>query len=53
MGVLVASSEMPSFSACATGSSVLRNGGTIAKFPGGADEHQVLEAAERSEDETV
>ena len=53
MGVLVASSEMPELLGLCDRVVVLRNGRTVAEFPGGADEHQVLEAAERSEDETV
>ena len=43
----------PSFWASATGSWCCAAGGRVAEFPGGADERQVLDAAEQSEDETV
>jgi ribose transport system ATP-binding protein len=53
MGVLVASSEMPELLGLCDRVMVLRSGRTVAEFPGGADEHAVLEAAEASEEETA
>jgi ribose transport system ATP-binding protein len=53
MGVLVASSEMPELLGLCDRVVVLRKGRTVGEFPGGADEHQVLAAAERSEEELV
>ena len=50
MGVLVASSEMPELLGLCDRVVVLRGGRTVAEFPGGADEHKVLAAAEASED---
>ena len=53
MGVLVASSEMPELLGLCDRVVVLRAGRTVAEFPGGANEHDVLAAAETSEEETV
>jgi ribose transport system ATP-binding protein len=50
MGVLVASSEMPELLGLCDRVIVLRGGRTVAEFPGGADEHAVLAAAEANED---
>ena len=51
LGVLIASSEMPELIGLCDRIMVLRRGRTVAEFPGGADEHTVLAAAEASEDE--
>jgi ribose transport system ATP-binding protein len=51
MGVLVASSEMPELLGLCDRVVVLRGGRTVAEFPGGADEHAVLAAAEANEEE--
>jgi ribose transport system ATP-binding protein len=53
MGVLVASSEMPELLGLCDRVVVLRAGKTVAEFPGGTSEHDVLAAAEQGEDETV
>jgi len=49
LGVLIASSEMPELLGLCDRVIVLRKGRTIAEFPGGADEHEVLAAAETNE----
>ncbi len=46
LGVLIASSEMPELLGLCDRVVVLRGGRTVAEFPGGADEHEVLAAAE-------
>ena len=46
LGVLIASSEMPELLGLCDRVVVLRRGQTVAEFPGGADEHEVLAAAE-------
>ena len=51
LGVLIASSEMPELIGLCDRIVVLRQGRTVAEFPGGADEHEVLAAAETSLDE--
>ena len=51
LGVLIASSEMPELIGLCDRIVVLRQGRTVAEFPGGADEHDVLAAAETSLDE--
>ena len=51
MGVLVASSEMPELLGLCDRIVVLRGGRTVAEFPGGADEHEVLATAEANEEE--
>ena len=48
LGVLIASSEMPELIGLCDRIVVLRQGRTVAEFPGGADEHEVLAAAEVS-----
>jgi ribose transport system ATP-binding protein len=53
LGVLIASSEMPELLGLCDRVVVLRKGRTIAEFPGGADEHEVLAAAETNEDEAA
>ena len=50
LGVLIASSEMPELIGLCDRVVVLRRGRTVAEFPGGADEHEVLAAAETNED---
>ena len=50
LGVLIASSEMPELIGLCDRVIVLRRGRTVAEFPGGADEHEVLAAAETNED---
>jgi ribose transport system ATP-binding protein len=50
LGVLIASSEMPELLGLCDRVVVLRRGRTVAEFPGGADEHEVLAVAETSED---
>jgi ribose transport system ATP-binding protein len=50
LGVLIASSEMPELIGLCDRVVVLRRGRTVAEFPGGADEHDVLAAAETNED---
>jgi ribose transport system ATP-binding protein len=52
LGVLIASSEMPELIGLCDRIVVLRQGRTVAEFPGGADEHAVLAAAESNEDAT-
>ena len=49
LGVLIASSEMPELIGLCDRVVVLRKGRTVAEFDGGADEHAVLAAAEKSE----
>jgi ribose transport system ATP-binding protein len=49
LGVLIASSEMPELIGLCDRVIVLRRGRTGAEFPGGADEHEVLAAAETNE----
>ncbi len=51
LGVLIASSEMPELIGLCDRIVVLRQGRTVAEFPGGADEREVLAAAEASLDE--
>ena len=51
LGVLIASSEMPELIGLCDRIVVLRQGRTVAEFPGGADEREVLAAAESSQDE--
>jgi ribose transport system ATP-binding protein len=51
LGVLIASSEMPELLGLCDRVVVLRRGRTVGEFPGGADEHEVLAAAESSADE--
>jgi ribose transport system ATP-binding protein len=51
LGVLIASSEMPELIGLCDRIVVLRQGRTVAEFPGGADEHEVLTAAETDQDE--
>ena len=46
LGVLIASSEMPELLGLCDRVVVLRRGRTVAEFPAGADEHEVLAAAE-------
>ncbi len=53
LGVLIASSEMPELIGLCDRVVVLRRGRTVAEFPGGADEHEVLAAAETNEDITA
>ena len=50
MGVLVASSEMPELLGLCDRVVVLRGGRTVMEFPGGANEHDVLAAAEANEE---
>jgi ribose transport system ATP-binding protein len=50
LGVLIASSEMPELLGLCDRVVVLRRGRTVAEFPAGADEHEVLAVAETSED---
>ena len=52
LGVLIASSEMPELIGLCDRVIVLRRGRTVAEFPGGADEHEVLAAAETNEAQT-
>jgi ribose transport system ATP-binding protein len=52
LGVLIASSEMPELLGLCDRVVVLRGGRTVAEFTGGADEHEVLAAAEANQDET-
>jgi len=52
LGVLIASSEMPELIGLCDRVIVLRRGRTVAEFPGGADEHEVLAAAETNEGQT-
>ena len=49
LGVLIASSEMPELIGLCDRVIVLRRGRTVVEFPGGADEHEVLAAAETNE----
>ena len=51
LGVLIASSETPELIGLCDRIVVLRQGRTVAEFPGGADEHEVLAAAEAGLDE--
>jgi ribose transport system ATP-binding protein len=51
LGVLIASSEMPELLGLCDRVVVLRRGRSVAEFPGGADEHEVLAAAETNEDD--
>jgi ribose transport system ATP-binding protein len=46
LGVLIASSEMPELLGLCDRVVVLRGGCTVAEFPAGASEHEVLAAAE-------
>ena len=50
MGVLVASSEMPELLGLCDRVVVLRGGRTVMEFPGGANQHDVLAAAEANEE---
>ena len=45
LGVLVASSELPELVGLCDRIVVMREGRTVAEFPGGADEHAILDAA--------
>lgn len=47
LGILVASSEMPELIGLGDRIVVLRQGCTVAEFSGGADEHAVMDAANR------
>ncbi|HXT07910.1 MAG TPA: sugar ABC transporter ATP-binding protein [Roseiarcus sp.] len=49
LGVLIASSEMPELLGLCDRVVVLRGGRTVAEFPAGASEHEVLAVAEASE----
>jgi ribose transport system ATP-binding protein len=51
VGVLVASSEMPELIGLCDRVVVMRRGRTVAEFPAGADEHEVLAAAESNLDD--
>jgi ribose transport system ATP-binding protein len=51
VGVLVASSEMPELLGLCDRVIVLRQGRTVAEFPAGADEHEVMAVAESNLDE--
>ncbi len=51
VGVLVASSEMPELIGLCDRIVVLRGGRSVAEFPAGAEERDILEAAEASQDE--
>jgi ribose transport system ATP-binding protein len=51
VGVLVASSEMPELIGLCDRVVVMRRGRTVAEFPAGADEHEVLAAAESNPDD--
>jgi ribose transport system ATP-binding protein len=51
LGVLIASSEMPELLGLCDRVVVLRGGRTVAEFPGGADEHEVITAAETGPDD--
>ena len=47
--MLIASSEMPELLGLCDRVVVLRGGRSVAEFPAGADEHEVLAVAEASE----
>jgi ribose transport system ATP-binding protein len=49
LGVLIASSEMPELLGLCDRVVVLRGGRTVAEFPAGADEHDVMAVAETTE----
>ena len=51
LAVLIASSEMPELLGLCDRVVVMRGGRTVAEFPGGAEEHEVLAVAEMNEDE--
>jgi ribose transport system ATP-binding protein len=51
VGVLVASSEMPELLGLCDRVVVLRQGRTVAEFPAGANEHEVMAVAESNLDE--
>jgi ribose transport system ATP-binding protein len=51
LGVLIASSEIPELLGLCDRIIVLRSGRTVAEFPAGADEHEVLAIAESTEDD--
>jgi ribose transport system ATP-binding protein len=50
LGVLIASSEMPELLGLCDRIFVLRKGRTVAEFAAGAEEHEVMAAAEKAED---
>ena len=50
--MLIASSEMPELLGLCDRVVVFRRGQTVAEFPGGADEHEVLAAAESNLDDS-
>ena len=50
VGVLIASSEMPELIGLCDRVVVLRRGRTVAEFPAGADEHEVMAVAEANQD---
>ena len=50
LGVLIASSEMPELLGLVRPGRGAARGRTVAEFPGGADEHAVLAAAEANEE---
>jgi ribose transport system ATP-binding protein len=51
LGVLIASSEIPELLGLCDRVVVLRGGRSVAEFPAGADEHEVLAVAEGAEEE--
>jgi ribose transport system ATP-binding protein len=51
LGVLIASSEMPELLGLCDRIVVLRRGRTVAEFPAGVGEHEVMAAAETTPDE--
>jgi ribose transport system ATP-binding protein len=53
LGVLIASSEMPELLGLCDRVVVLRRGRTVAEFPAGAEEHEVMAAAESTPDEVL
>jgi ribose transport system ATP-binding protein len=53
LGVLIASSEMPELLGLCDRVVVLRGGRTVAEFPAGADEREVLAVAEASDGEAA
>jgi ribose transport system ATP-binding protein len=53
LGVLIASSEMPELLGLCDRVVVLRGGRSVAEFPAGADEREVLAVAEASDDEAA
>jgi len=53
LGVLIASSEMPELLGLCDRIVVLRGGRSVAEFPAGADEHEVLAVADASDGEAA